>query len=137
MREQLYQSERPWVVDSSRFEQTFGWRATPLPEAIRATVDWFRGARAGHGELKDCAVRYGAGASGGRRSQNEQPYQKNGVAIIPVARGHGGAGGGGGEGPEGQGKGSGSEFGMSDACPRAEVMNEAPTFNGRQLPPSG
>lgn len=42
VREQLYQSERPWVVDSSRFEQTFGWRATPLPEAIRATVDWFR-----------------------------------------------------------------------------------------------
>ena len=42
LREQLYQSERPWVVDSSRFEQTFGWRATPLPEAIRATVDWFR-----------------------------------------------------------------------------------------------
>lgn len=42
VREQLYQSEHPWVVDSTRFEQAFGWRATPLPEAIGATVDWFR-----------------------------------------------------------------------------------------------
>lgn len=87
--------------------------------------------------MKDCAVRYGGRPSGDSRSQNEQPYEKNEVTVIPVARGHGGAGGGGAEGPEGQGKGSGSEFGMSDACPRAEVMNKAPTFNGRQLPPSG
>lgn len=42
VREQLYQVERPWVVDSSRFEQTFGLRATPLPDAVRATVAWFR-----------------------------------------------------------------------------------------------
>ena len=42
VREQLYQSERPWVVDSSKFERAFGWRATPLPDAIRATVSWFR-----------------------------------------------------------------------------------------------
>jgi hypothetical protein len=42
VQEQLYQSERPRVVDSSRFEQAFGWSATPLPEAIRATVRWFR-----------------------------------------------------------------------------------------------
>jgi nucleoside-diphosphate-sugar epimerase len=42
VREQLYQSEHPWIVDSGRFEQTFGWRATPLPEAIHATVDWFQ-----------------------------------------------------------------------------------------------
>lgn len=40
--EQLYQVERPWVVDSSKFERTFGWRATPLPEAVRATLAWFR-----------------------------------------------------------------------------------------------
>jgi hypothetical protein len=37
VREQLYQSERPWVVDASKFERTFGWRATPLQEAIGAT----------------------------------------------------------------------------------------------------
>ena len=42
VREQLYQSERPWMVDSGRFEQTFGWRATPLHEAIHATLAWFR-----------------------------------------------------------------------------------------------
>jgi nucleoside-diphosphate-sugar epimerase len=42
VKEQLYQSEAPWVVDSSKFERAFGWRATPLPEAIRATVAWFR-----------------------------------------------------------------------------------------------
>ena len=42
VREQLYQSERPWVVDSSKFEQAFGWSATPLPEAIRETAGWFR-----------------------------------------------------------------------------------------------
>jgi nucleoside-diphosphate-sugar epimerase len=41
VREQLYQSERPWVVDSSRFEGAFGWRATPLPEAVATTVAWF------------------------------------------------------------------------------------------------
>ncbi len=41
--EQLYQSERPWVVDSGRFERAFGWSATPLPEAIGATATWFRG----------------------------------------------------------------------------------------------
>jgi nucleoside-diphosphate-sugar epimerase len=42
VREQLYQSERAWAVDSSKFERAFGWRASPLPEAIRATVAWFR-----------------------------------------------------------------------------------------------
>jgi nucleoside-diphosphate-sugar epimerase len=42
VREQLYQSERPWVVDSSRFERTFGWNATSLTEAVTATVAWFR-----------------------------------------------------------------------------------------------
>jgi len=43
VREQLYQSERPWVVDSGRFERAFGWSATRLPEAIGATTMWFRG----------------------------------------------------------------------------------------------
>lgn len=42
VREQLYQSERPWVVDSSKFERAFGWRASPPREAVRATVAWFR-----------------------------------------------------------------------------------------------
>src|ERR687892_2547158 len=42
-----------------------------------------------------------------------EPYEKNGVTVIPVARVQGGAGGGGGEGPEGQGRGSGSGFGVT------------------------
>ena len=41
-----------------------------------------------------------------------EPYEKDGVTMIPVARVQGGGGGGGGEGPEGQGKGSGGGFGM-------------------------
>src|SRR5213080_3943346 len=41
-----------------------------------------------------------------------EPYERNGVTVIPAARVQGGAGGGGGEGPEGQGKGSGSGFGL-------------------------
>ena len=46
VREQLYQSERSWVVDSRKFERAFGWRATPLQDAVRATVEWFRENRA-------------------------------------------------------------------------------------------
>jgi uncharacterized spore protein YtfJ len=42
-----------------------------------------------------------------------EPYEKNGVTMIPVARVQGGAGGGGGEAPEGQGKGSGGGFGIN------------------------
>jgi uncharacterized spore protein YtfJ len=42
-----------------------------------------------------------------------EPYEKNGVTVIPAARVQGGAGGGGGEGPQGEGSGSGSGFGMN------------------------
>jgi uncharacterized spore protein YtfJ len=45
-----------------------------------------------------------------------EPYEKDGVTVIPAARVRGGAGGGGGEGPQGEGKGSGSGFGL-DARP--------------------
>ena len=40
--EMFYQYEEPQIVDSSRFEETFGWHATPLVDAIRETVAWFR-----------------------------------------------------------------------------------------------
>ena len=46
VKEQLYQSERPWVVDSTKFELTFGWTATPLRDAVAATVAWFQHSRA-------------------------------------------------------------------------------------------
>ncbi len=42
-----------------------------------------------------------------------EPYEKDGVTIIPAARVQGGAGAGGGEDPQGQGKGSGSGFGVN------------------------
>jgi nucleoside-diphosphate-sugar epimerase len=40
--EMMYEFEKPFVVDSGKFERAFGVRATPLPEAIRRTVDWYR-----------------------------------------------------------------------------------------------
>jgi uncharacterized spore protein YtfJ len=42
-----------------------------------------------------------------------EPYEKDGVTVIPAARVQGGAGGGGGEDVQGQGRGSGSGFGMT------------------------
>jgi dTDP-D-glucose 4,6-dehydratase len=42
VKEQLYQSDRPWVIDSTKFERAFGWAATPLQDAVAATVAWFR-----------------------------------------------------------------------------------------------
>jgi uncharacterized spore protein YtfJ len=42
-----------------------------------------------------------------------EPYEKDGVTIIPAARIQGGAGGGSGEDPQRQGKGSGSGFGVT------------------------
>jgi nucleoside-diphosphate-sugar epimerase len=40
--EMMYEFEKPFVVDSSKFERAFGVVATPIPEAIRATVAWYR-----------------------------------------------------------------------------------------------
>jgi nucleoside-diphosphate-sugar epimerase len=43
LNETLYQFERPFVVDASRFQDTFGpFEPTPHPDAVRCTVDWFR-----------------------------------------------------------------------------------------------
>ena len=42
LREMLYQFERDFVMDSSRFEATFGMLPTPLDESIRRTLDWYR-----------------------------------------------------------------------------------------------
>lgn len=40
--EMLYEFTQPFIVESGRFEATFGLSATPLPEAIHETVEWFR-----------------------------------------------------------------------------------------------
>jgi nucleoside-diphosphate-sugar epimerase len=42
LKEMLYEFEEPFVVDHSRFEAAFGNHATPLSEAINATVAWFQ-----------------------------------------------------------------------------------------------
>jgi uncharacterized spore protein YtfJ len=42
-----------------------------------------------------------------------EPYEKNGITVIPAAAVRGGAGGGGGEGPAGEGRGEGTGFGLS------------------------
>jgi nucleoside-diphosphate-sugar epimerase len=45
VKETLYQSERPWVVDHSKFARSFGSRPTPHEQAIAETVAWFQGNR--------------------------------------------------------------------------------------------
>jgi uncharacterized spore protein YtfJ len=42
-----------------------------------------------------------------------EPYEKNGVTVIPAARVQGGAGGGADEAPDGRGSGGGSGFGVN------------------------
>lgn len=42
MVEMAYEFEKPFVVDSTKFEQAFGMKATPIQDAIRATVTWYR-----------------------------------------------------------------------------------------------
>ena len=39
--EMLYEFEKPFVVDGSKFERAFGLRATPFEESIPATVAWW------------------------------------------------------------------------------------------------
>jgi uncharacterized spore protein YtfJ len=53
-----------------------------------------------------------------------EPYDKNGVTIIPAARIQGGAGGGGGEDQEGKGRGSGSGFGVTARPAGAFVIRD-------------
>ncbi len=38
----LYQFTDPWVVDDSTFRTAFGASATPLDEALDATLAWYR-----------------------------------------------------------------------------------------------
>jgi nucleoside-diphosphate-sugar epimerase len=43
LNETLYQFERPFVSDPSKFQRAFGpFEPTPHPEAMGRTVDWFR-----------------------------------------------------------------------------------------------
>lgn len=40
--EMMYEFEQPFIVDSSKFENTFGMKATPMKEAIKETVAWYK-----------------------------------------------------------------------------------------------
>ena len=40
--EMMYEFDKPFIVDSSKFEKTFGIKATPIREAIRETVNWYK-----------------------------------------------------------------------------------------------
>ena len=42
LREMLYQFERDFVMDSSRFEAVFDERPTALDEGVRQTLNWYR-----------------------------------------------------------------------------------------------
>ena len=42
MVEMMYEFEQPFIVDSSKFEKNFGMKATPMREAIRETVAWYK-----------------------------------------------------------------------------------------------
>ncbi len=41
--EMEYEFEEPFVLDTTKYESTFGRGGTPLPAAISATVAWYRG----------------------------------------------------------------------------------------------
>jgi nucleoside-diphosphate-sugar epimerase len=40
--EMMYEFEQPFIVDSSAFEKTFGMKATPMKDAIKETVEWYK-----------------------------------------------------------------------------------------------
>ena len=40
--EMMYEFDKPFIVDSSKFEKTFGMKATPMREATRETVNWYK-----------------------------------------------------------------------------------------------
>jgi hypothetical protein len=40
--EMMYEFDQPFIVDSSKFETTFGVNATPMREAMMETAAWFK-----------------------------------------------------------------------------------------------
>jgi nucleoside-diphosphate-sugar epimerase len=40
--EMMYEFEKPFIVDSSKFERAFGMTATPIAEGVKRTAAWFR-----------------------------------------------------------------------------------------------
>jgi nucleoside-diphosphate-sugar epimerase len=42
LQEMLYEFEKPYIVDDSKYRKTFGGEHTPHRDAIRLTLDWYR-----------------------------------------------------------------------------------------------
>jgi len=40
--EMMYEFEQPFIVDSSKFEKTFGMQATNMKDALKTTVAWYK-----------------------------------------------------------------------------------------------
>jgi nucleoside-diphosphate-sugar epimerase len=40
--EMMYEFEKPFVIDSNKFEKNFGMKATPIRDAVRETVAWYK-----------------------------------------------------------------------------------------------
>jgi nucleoside-diphosphate-sugar epimerase len=40
--EMMYEFDRPFIIDSSKFERAFGRKATPMHAAIQETVAWYK-----------------------------------------------------------------------------------------------
>jgi nucleoside-diphosphate-sugar epimerase len=38
----MYEFEKPFVVDSSKFERTLGVVTTPIEDAIKVAIAWYR-----------------------------------------------------------------------------------------------
>jgi len=38
--EMIYEWTGPFVMDSSKAEKAFGWKGTPLQQALKETVEW-------------------------------------------------------------------------------------------------
>ena len=46
--EMLYEWDKPFIMDSSKAEKAFGWKGTPLKEAMQATIEWCKSDSAKH-----------------------------------------------------------------------------------------
>jgi hypothetical protein len=42
VKETMYQSDRPWVVDHSKYINAFGGQPTPREAAVAQTIAWYR-----------------------------------------------------------------------------------------------
>jgi nucleoside-diphosphate-sugar epimerase len=46
--EMMYEFEKPFIVDHSKFQRTFEFQPTPLRQAIQQTVNWYQGYMSEH-----------------------------------------------------------------------------------------